>query len=100
MAMSNLYAYGRLAWDPSLDSEDILATWTRLTFGFDPSVLNSKLECPPSVDMSEVLIVHSYQSDLDVVMASLRKLQRSTWHSDIDGHPLHPLRSQSNLPGV
>jgi alpha-glucuronidase len=39
MAMSNLYAYGRLAWDASLDPEAILNEWTRLTFGSDPAVL-------------------------------------------------------------
>ncbi|KAH8773263.1 glycoside hydrolase superfamily [Hyaloscypha finlandica] len=38
MAMSNLYAYGRLAWDPSDEPEDILQDWIRLTFGLDPKV--------------------------------------------------------------
>lgn len=38
LAMSNLYAYGRLAWDPLEDSEVMLADWTRLTFGFNPAV--------------------------------------------------------------
>ncbi|KAJ4368370.1 hypothetical protein N0V83_006727 [Neocucurbitaria cava] len=41
LAMSNLYAYGRLAWDPSLESEAILQDWIRLTFGFDQKVLNT-----------------------------------------------------------
>ncbi|CBX93895.1 similar to alpha glucuronidase [Plenodomus lingam JN3] len=41
MAMSNLYAYGKLAWDASLRSEDIIQDWTRLTFGFDKDVLNT-----------------------------------------------------------
>jgi len=41
MAMSNLYAYGRLAWDPSQDSQDILQDWIRLTFGLDSEVLNT-----------------------------------------------------------
>ncbi|KAF2729755.1 alpha-glucuronidase [Polyplosphaeria fusca] len=39
LAMSNLYAYGALAWDPSLESEDILGDWIRLTFGFDARVM-------------------------------------------------------------
>jgi alpha-glucuronidase len=38
MAMSNLYAYGRLAWDPSDEPENILQDWIRLTFGLDPKV--------------------------------------------------------------
>ncbi|KAJ4331399.1 hypothetical protein N0V87_009189 [Didymella glomerata] len=41
MAMSNLYAYGKLAWDASLGSEDILQDWTRLTFGADQVVLDT-----------------------------------------------------------
>lgn len=41
MAMSNLYAYGKLAWDASLASEDILQEWARLTFGSDRFVLDT-----------------------------------------------------------
>lgn len=40
LAMSNLYAYGRLAWDPSDDSISILHDWVRLTFGPDPAVID------------------------------------------------------------
>jgi alpha-glucuronidase len=39
--MSNLYAYGRLAWEPTLDSEDIVQDWIRLTFGLDRRVLDT-----------------------------------------------------------
>lgn len=39
LAMSNLYAYGRLAWDPSDDAEGMLQDWIRLTFGLDQTVL-------------------------------------------------------------
>ncbi|KAI9683283.1 MAG: hypothetical protein M1822_006148 [Bathelium mastoideum] len=41
LAMSNLYAYGRLAWDPAQDPQDILQDWIRLTFGLDDSVVNT-----------------------------------------------------------
>ena len=41
MAMSNLYAYGRLAWNPSDDPVTILQDWTRLTFTLDTSVINA-----------------------------------------------------------
>lgn len=41
LAMSNLYAYGRLAWDPTDDSVEMLRDWTRLTFGLDESVLDT-----------------------------------------------------------
>ncbi|OTA52910.1 glycoside hydrolase family 67 protein [Hypoxylon sp. EC38] len=38
LAMSNLYAYGRLAWDPTVSEVAILEDWTRLTFGLDDTV--------------------------------------------------------------
>ncbi|KAI1476051.1 glycoside hydrolase family 67 protein [Daldinia eschscholtzii] len=38
LAMSNLYGYGRLAWDPTVDEVVILEDWTRLTFGLDDTV--------------------------------------------------------------
>jgi alpha-glucuronidase len=38
LSMSNLYAFGRLAWDPKLDSIEILEDWTRLTFGLSRGV--------------------------------------------------------------
>ncbi|KAK4609428.1 putative alpha-glucuronidase A [Fulvia fulva] len=41
LAMSNLYAYGRMAWDWTLDPEDILQDWIRLTFGPDPEVMDT-----------------------------------------------------------
>ena len=41
LAMANLYAFGRLAWNPYLSSRDIAEEWTRLTFGNDPRVVDS-----------------------------------------------------------
>lgn len=41
LAMSNLYAYGRLAWDASQDAEEVLQDWIRLTFGFDQQVMDT-----------------------------------------------------------
>src|SRR5579863_7927556 len=35
LAMANLYGYGRLAWNPNLDSKTIADEWTRLSFGND-----------------------------------------------------------------
>jgi alpha-glucuronidase len=37
-AMANLYAYGRLAWNPNLTAGEIAEEWARLTFGNDPLV--------------------------------------------------------------
>ncbi|CAK3774636.1 alpha glucuronidase [Lecanosticta acicola] len=41
LAMSNLYAYGRLAWTWNLEPEDILRDWIRLTFGHNQKVLDT-----------------------------------------------------------
>ena len=41
LAMSNLYAYGRLAWNPSDDSINMLHDWVRLTFGSDPILIDT-----------------------------------------------------------
>ncbi|KAK3392911.1 glycoside hydrolase superfamily, partial [Podospora didyma] len=39
LAMSNLYAYGRLAWNPTGDPQALLQDWVKLTFGLDKDVL-------------------------------------------------------------
>ena len=39
--MQNLYAYGMMAWDPSIESKDVLQDWIRLTFGFDRQVIDT-----------------------------------------------------------
>jgi alpha-glucuronidase len=39
--MANLYAFGRLAWNPNLSAETIAQDWTRLTFGNDPTVVRT-----------------------------------------------------------
>lgn len=38
LAQANLYAYGRLAWEPTLDPAAILDEWIALTFGLDERV--------------------------------------------------------------
>ncbi|ACV57124.1 alpha-glucuronidase [Alicyclobacillus acidocaldarius] len=41
LAQANLYAFGRLAWDPSLDPAGIAREWARLTYGDDPDVVRT-----------------------------------------------------------
>lgn len=36
LAQCNLYAFGRMAWDPSLTARQIVEEWVKLTFGRDP----------------------------------------------------------------
>jgi alpha-glucuronidase len=39
LALANLYAFGRLAWDPELTPDRIAVEWTRQTLGNDPLVV-------------------------------------------------------------
>jgi alpha-glucuronidase len=41
MAMANLYAFGRLAWNPELTPEQIADEWIRQTIGTDPVVVST-----------------------------------------------------------
>lgn len=39
LAQANLFAFGRLAWNPALSSKDIAREWVHLTFGTDQTVV-------------------------------------------------------------
>ena len=41
LALANLYAFGRLAWNPDLKSDEIAAEWTRQTISNDPAVVRT-----------------------------------------------------------
>ncbi len=41
LALANLYAFGRLAWDPELKPEAIAEEWTRQTLGNDADVVRT-----------------------------------------------------------
>ncbi|QLG29015.1 alpha-glucuronidase [Halorarum halophilum] len=41
LAQANLYGYGRLAWDPDLETATITDEWVRQTFGGDPAVVET-----------------------------------------------------------
>ena len=41
LALANLYAFGRLAWDPNLSAEQIAVEWTRQTLSNDSKVVRT-----------------------------------------------------------
>jgi alpha-glucuronidase len=41
MAMANLYGFGKLAWNPNLTTQQIIDTWTRITWGNNPKVVST-----------------------------------------------------------
>ncbi|UTT59976.1 alpha-glucuronidase [Cellulosimicrobium cellulans] len=48
LAQANLYAFGRLAWDPTLDPTDVLDEWVSLTFA-SPSPTGADRTVDPDV---------------------------------------------------
>lgn len=62
LAMSNLYAYGRLAWSPSREPVDIIQDWTRLTFGHDQRVVDTITE----MSMESWPAYESYSGNLGI----------------------------------
>ncbi|HTW79117.1 MAG TPA: alpha-glucuronidase family glycosyl hydrolase [Terracidiphilus sp.] len=55
LAMANLYAFGRLAWDPNLTAQQIAEEWTRQTISTDQQVVTT-------VDQ---ILLHSWQTYVD-----------------------------------
>ncbi|HTD21041.1 MAG TPA: alpha-glucuronidase family glycosyl hydrolase [Terriglobales bacterium] len=41
LAMANLYAFGRLAWNPDVSANAIAEEWIQLTFGNDPVIVQT-----------------------------------------------------------
>jgi len=41
LALANLYAFGRLAWNPDISPEEIAAGWVRQTISTDPQVVST-----------------------------------------------------------
>jgi len=66
MAMSNVYAIGRMSWTQSLTPDQIAEEWTRMTFGNNPSVVKTIR----SMLMASHSIYESYTSPLGLGMLS------------------------------
>jgi alpha-glucuronidase len=45
LAMANLYAFGRLAWNPNLNPEQIADEWIKQTIGTNPQVVSMVEKC-------------------------------------------------------
>jgi alpha-glucuronidase len=44
LSLANLYAFGRLAWDPTLSPEQIAEEWTRQTISSDPQAVRTVVD--------------------------------------------------------
>jgi len=62
LSMSNLYAFGRMAWNPDLSTQQIIDDWTRLTFSHDKQVV----ETIGKIQMDSWLVYENYTGPLGV----------------------------------
>lgn len=60
LAPANLYGFGRLAWQPSLEAAEIAREWAALTFGLDDAVVDPVTE----ILMDSREVYESYTSPL------------------------------------
>ncbi len=73
-SQANWYAFGRLAWNPTLTSEQIAQEWLSQTFDSKPSALNSQpstLNSQPSALNSQPSTLNSQPSTLNSQLLSV-----------------------------
>ncbi|KAM3578639.1 hypothetical protein VKS41_008839 [Umbelopsis sp. WA50703] len=112
LAMSNLYGYGRLAWDADSSSEDIIQDWTRLTFGHDQKVIQviqdmSMQSWPAYENYSGNLVLkeQAYQAGHSIVWRDSIANYFYNWsgipdvHGRVGHHPYRIEAESMNLEG-
>jgi len=62
LAMANLYAFGRLAWNPDLNPEEIVDEWTKLTFNDNFEVVKTV----KNILLNSWLVYENYTGPLGV----------------------------------
>ena len=85
---ANWYAYGRLAWDPTLDAATIAREWAQQTFGSDPRVVQ------PVVDMlmrsREAVVDYTGPLGLAHLMATGHHYGPGPWVADLQRPEWNP----------
>jgi alpha-glucuronidase len=88
LASSNWYAFGRLAWDNTLDSATIASEWTRMNFGNDPRVVD------PIVSMllasRETVVKYSMPLGLHHIMAEGHHYGPGPWVNTLPREDWNP----------
>ncbi|MHC9418074.1 alpha-glucuronidase family glycosyl hydrolase [Sphingomonas citri] len=86
---ANWYAFGRLAWDPTLDAAALAREWARQTFGTDPRVVE------PVVGMMmgsrEAVVDYTGALGLAHVMATGHHYGPGPWVSDLKRPEWNPV---------
>ncbi len=62
LAMANLYGFGRLAWNPRLNANQIMAEWTGMTWGSDEQVAQAVM----NLELESWHVYESYTGPLGV----------------------------------
>jgi alpha-glucuronidase len=86
---ANWYAFGRLAWDPTLDADAIAREWAQQTFGTDPRVVT------PVVDMMmrsrEAVVDYTGPFGLAHLMATGHHYGPGPWVSELQRPEWNPV---------
>jgi alpha-glucuronidase len=110
LAQANWYAFGRLAWDPSLTAAEIAEEWTKLTFGNDPTIAATIANL--LIGSHETLVSYSMRSVCSRIMAEGHHYGPGPWvthehaewgslyYHQADTHGLGAARSASGSNAV
>ena len=79
LAAANWYAFGRLAWDHTLDAADIADEWTRMSFSNDPRVVETLGRMLAS--SREIVVNYSMPLGLHHIMATDHHYGPGPWAS-------------------
>ena len=85
---ANWYAFGRLAWDPTLKAERIAEEWSRMTWGNDPELVSSIV----GIMMQSRDAVVDYMTPLGLhhLMATDHHYGPGPWVSDLERTDWNP----------
>lgn len=96
---ANWYAFGRLAWDPTLASRSIAVEWARMTFSRDPAFVE------PAVDIMmgsrEVVVGYMAPLGLHHLMATGHHYGPGPWVDDLERADWNPTYyHRANAQGI
>jgi alpha-glucuronidase len=96
LAAANWYAFGRLAWDHTLSSEQIADEWTRMTFSNDPRVV--KPVAAMLLASREAVVNYMTPLGLHHIMATDHHYGPGPWVDNLrpDWNPVYYHRADGN----
>jgi alpha-glucuronidase len=78
---ANWYAFGRLAWDPAMSSQDIAREWVAQTFGSDPALVDAIV--PIMAGSREAVVDYTGPLGLAHLMATGHHYGPGPWVADL-----------------